>query len=124
VDDNRAAFRRGALIGGAAALALAWIPMLSDPATGQDPVPQRKAPYIVSVTPAPWRPATEGDYPIIRAWSDGVVEVNYVTTKPIRSTTGQILAPCSTLNPCLDDAWVQLTARGVTEGRRTTAPDG
>ena len=78
----------------------------------------------MSVVPAPWRPATEGDYPIIRAWSDGVVEVNYVTTKPILSTTGQVLAPCSTLNPCLDDAWVQMTARGVREGRRTPASDG
>jgi hypothetical protein len=124
VDDNRVAFRRGALLGAAAVAALAWIPRLAQPATGDPPASPREAPHLVSVTPAPWRPDTEGDYPIIRAWSDGVVEVNYVTTKPITSTTGQILAPCSALNPCLDDAWVQLTARGVREGRRLPASDG
>jgi hypothetical protein len=121
VDDKRVAFRRGALTGGAAVLALAWIPMLSGPATGSQAVTHRQEPHLVSVIPAPWRPTTEGDYPIIRAWSDGVLEVNFIATKPITSTTGQVLAPCSMLNPCLDDAWVQMTPTGVRPGRRIQA---
>jgi hypothetical protein len=123
VDDNRVAFRRGALTGGAAVLALAWIPMLSGPATGNQAVTHRQEPHLVGVIPAPWRPTTEGDFPIIRAWSDGMLEVNFIATKPITSTTGQVLAPCSTLNPCLDDAWVQMTATGVKPGRRILTAD-
>ena len=34
MDDNRVAFRRGALLGAAAVAALAWIPRLAEPATG------------------------------------------------------------------------------------------
>jgi hypothetical protein len=123
VDDKRVAFRRGALTGGAAVLALALIPMLSGPATGNQAVTLRGEPRLISITPAPWRPSTEGDYPIIRAWSDGVLEVNFIATKPIESTRGQVLAPCSTLNPCLDDAWVQMTPRGVKPGRRILTAD-
>jgi hypothetical protein len=124
VDDKRVAFRRGALTGGAVVLALAWIPMLSGPATGNQVKAQPDGPHLIGVIPAPWRPSTEGDFPIIRAWSDGVLEVNFIATKPITSTTGQVLAPCSTLNPCLDDAWVQMTATGVRPGRRLSTTDG
>jgi hypothetical protein len=123
VDDKRVAFRRGALTGGVAVLALGWIPVLTGPATGNQPVTARGEPHLISVTPAPWRPGTEGDYPIIRAWSDGVIEVNFIATKPITTARGQVLAPCSTLNPCLDDAWVQMTPKGVKPGRRLAAPD-
>jgi hypothetical protein len=123
VDDKRVAFRRGALTGGAAVLALAWIPMLSGPATGSQAVTHREPPRLVGVMPAPWRSATQGDHAIIRAWSDGMLEVNYIATKPITSTTGQVLAPCSTLNPCLDDAWVQMTPKGVKPGRRILTAD-
>jgi hypothetical protein len=123
VDDKRVAFRRGALTGGAVVLALAWIPMLSGPATGNQVTASRDGPHLISVMPAPWRPSTEGDFPIIRAWSDGVLEVNFIATKPITSTTGQVLAPCSNLNPCLDDAWVQMTPTGVRPGRRIGTTD-
>jgi hypothetical protein len=124
VNDKRVAFRRGALTGGAAVLALAWIPILSGPATGSEAAMQRGEPHLVSVIPAPWRPATEGDFPIIRAWSDGVLEVNFISTKPMKSTAGQVLAGCSTLNPCLDDAWMQMTPQGVRPGRRIPALGG
>jgi len=124
VDDKRVAFRRGALTGGAVVLALAWIPMLSGPATGNQVTARPDGPHLISVMPAPWRPSTEGDFPIIRAWSDGVLEVNFIATKSITSTTGQVLAPCSTLNPCLDDAWVQMTATGVRPGRRIPTTEG
>jgi hypothetical protein len=124
VDDKRVAFRRGALTGGAVVLALAWIPMLSGPATGNQVTARTDGPHLISVMPAPWRPSTEGDYAIIRAWSDGVLEVNFIATKPITSTAGQVLAPCSTLNPCLDDAWVQMTATGVRPGRRFPPTEG
>ena len=78
MDDKRVAFRRGALTGGAVVLALAWIPMLSGPATGNQVTADRDVPHLIGVTPAPWRPSTEGDFPIIRAWSDGVLEVNFI----------------------------------------------
>ncbi|MHC4081672.1 MAG: hypothetical protein ACYS15_14570 [Planctomycetota bacterium] len=123
MDDKSVAFRRGAITGGAVVLALAWVPMLSGPATGNQGATQREGPHLVSVVPAPWRPTTEGDCAIIRAWSDGVLEVNFIATKPITSTTGQVLAPCSTLNPCLDDAWVQMTSTGVKPGRRIPAAE-
>jgi hypothetical protein len=125
VDDKRVAFRRGALTGGAVVLALAWIPLLTGPVTGSQATaqPGPDGPHLISVVPAPWRPSTEGDFPIIRAWSDGVLEVNFIATKPIKSTTGQILAPCSTLNPCLDDAWVQMTPTGVRPGRQIATTD-
>ncbi|MHC4220138.1 MAG: hypothetical protein ACYSU7_16965 [Planctomycetota bacterium] len=122
MDDKRVAYRRGALTGGAAILALAWIPMMSGPATGNQAVMHRDEPHLVSVIPAPWRSSAEGDYPVIRAWSDGVMEVNFIATKPITSTRGQVLAPCSPMNPCLDDAWVQMTSKGVKPGRRIRTP--